>query len=178
MVSQAKPRFGDLVDNGWASADNPTRRGFFVRETRSGARGATRTWEITDGKGKFWRCPLDSDHKLTWAPVHREEGRRSPGEARFDGLPERVNDQCADAGTLPALDPKVVWSGRGDYEPTEAMIEAGEWHNHRHNSLDNMVASFKAMMQQAEIDGLVSFIDGGPSFREILHRKPSAERPE
>lgn len=66
MASTAKPRFGDLVENGWASEENPTRRGFFVREIRNGAR---RTWEITDGNGKFWRCPLDSDHKLTWAPA-------------------------------------------------------------------------------------------------------------
>ena len=67
-IAKAKPKFGDPVENGWASEDNPTRRGFFVREIRNGAR---KTWEITDGKGKFWRCPLDPDHKLTWAPTSR-----------------------------------------------------------------------------------------------------------
>jgi len=50
----------------------------------------------------------------------------------------------------------TVWNGSTDYEPTDAMIEAGLYTNHRNNSEANMVASFKAMMQQAEIDGLVS----------------------
>lgn len=67
-----------------------------------------------------------------------------------------------------ALAPNVTWLGRGDYEPTEAMIEAGEWHNHRHNGQDNMIASFKAMMQQAEIEGLIRFCDGG----EAVHARP------
>lgn len=83
MAATAKPRFGDLVENGWASEENPTRRGFFVREIRNGAR---RTWEITDGKGKFWRCPLDSDHKLTWAPAASPPlegaGREEDGSSR------------------------------------------------------------------------------------------------
>lgn len=51
----------------------------------------------------------------------------------------------------------VTWQGAGDYEPTEAMVSAGEETNHRNNSTDNMIASFKAMMMQAEIDGLVRF---------------------
>lgn len=50
-----KPKFGDLVENGWASEGNPTRRGFFVREfRRTGRLNPGLTWEITDGKGKFW----------------------------------------------------------------------------------------------------------------------------
>lgn len=71
-----------------------------------------------------------------------------------------VVDVC---GALPALRPPsrepeggAVWFGAKDYEPTDAMIDAGEYHNHRHNPLTNLVASFKAMMEQAEIDGLVS----------------------
>lgn len=31
----------------------------------------------------------------------RAEGRRSPGETGFEGLPERLTDQCADAGPCP-----------------------------------------------------------------------------
>lgn len=50
-----KPKFGDVVENGSASEENPTRRGFFVREfKRSGRMNAGLTWEITDGKGMFW----------------------------------------------------------------------------------------------------------------------------
>jgi len=72
MAATAKPRFGDLVENGWASEENPTRRGFFVREgKRTGRMNAGTYWEITDGKGKFWECPLGADHKLTWAPTAR-----------------------------------------------------------------------------------------------------------
>jgi len=50
-----KPSFGDVIENGWASDANPTRIGFFVREfTRTGRLNPGVTWEITDGKGKFW----------------------------------------------------------------------------------------------------------------------------
>lgn len=50
-----RPAFGDIVENGWASEDNPTRTGFFVREfRRTGKLNPGLTWEITDGKGKFW----------------------------------------------------------------------------------------------------------------------------
>ena len=42
-----------------------------------------------------------------------------------------------------------------DAPPTERMIEAGLDHNHRHNSTENMIASFQAMLAQAEIDGLI-----------------------
>ena len=37
-------------------------------------------------------------------------------------------------------------------EPTERMIEAGREHNHQHNSISNMVDSFKAMVAEAEIE--------------------------
>ncbi|WP_292224709.1 hypothetical protein [Brevundimonas sp.] len=50
-----KPSFGDVIENEWASDANPTRTGFFVREfTRTGRLNPGVTWEITDGKGKFW----------------------------------------------------------------------------------------------------------------------------
>ncbi|MNQ36905.1 hypothetical protein D3C85_504330 [compost metagenome] len=61
------PKFGDIVENGWASDDNPTRRGFFVREfKRTGKLNPGRTWEITDGKGKFWEFkPSDIGERLS-----------------------------------------------------------------------------------------------------------------
>lgn len=82
MTATARPRFGDLVENGWASEENPTRRGFFVREgKRTGRMNAGTYWEITDGKGKFWECPLSADHKLTWAPT----ARPVPGVSQREG---------------------------------------------------------------------------------------------
>ena len=49
-------KFGDILENGWASEDNPTRFGIFVRKVSKG-------YELTDGKGKFW-IQGKSDHKL------------------------------------------------------------------------------------------------------------------
>lgn len=56
-----KPRFGDLIVNGWASMENPTRVGIFVRANK-GSR------ELTDGSGKFWESSLHN-HRLTVAPT-------------------------------------------------------------------------------------------------------------
>lgn len=68
-----KPSFGDLVENGWASENNPTRRGFFVREyVRTGKLNAGRTWEITDRRGKFWTIEpwtVSEDGRLTVTPA-------------------------------------------------------------------------------------------------------------
>jgi hypothetical protein len=59
-------RFGDLIVNGWASESNPTRVGYFVREgRRTGRMNPGRYFEVTDGNGKFWELPLDSDHKIS-----------------------------------------------------------------------------------------------------------------
>jgi hypothetical protein len=59
-------KFGDIVENGWASDSNPTKRGFVVRMGhRSGRMNAGPYVEMTDGNGKFWECPITKDHKLT-----------------------------------------------------------------------------------------------------------------
>ncbi len=61
-----KAKFGDVVENGWASENNPTRVGFFVRAgKRTGRMNAGKFWEITDGKGKFWELMPTGDHKIT-----------------------------------------------------------------------------------------------------------------
>lgn len=50
-----KFQFGDVIENAAASSDNPTGRGFFVREfTRTGRMNPGTFVELTDGKGKFW----------------------------------------------------------------------------------------------------------------------------
>jgi len=49
--------FGQLVINPWASDDNPTKRGYFVRIVTipSGQCNSGTLYECTDGKGKFWQ---------------------------------------------------------------------------------------------------------------------------
>lgn len=66
-----KAKFGDLVENGWASEANPTRVGFFVREfTRPRKQmNPGLTWEITDGNGKFWELKPTGDHQITVTPA-------------------------------------------------------------------------------------------------------------
>jgi hypothetical protein len=39
--------FGDVIFNGWAAKENPTRIGIFVKKKGKGI-------ELTNGKGKFW----------------------------------------------------------------------------------------------------------------------------
>lgn len=51
-----KFKFGDIIENGWAGYENPTRIGIFVRYRH-------RTIELTDGKGKFWEVYHLSDNK-------------------------------------------------------------------------------------------------------------------
>ena len=74
MVCVKTPAFGDLVENGWASEDNPTRRGYFVRSfKRSGRMNPGVTWEITDKKGKFWELqPRTIGERLTVTPAGQE----------------------------------------------------------------------------------------------------------
>lgn len=50
-------KFGDVVENGWASEDNPTRVGVVVEKTGGHVR-------LTDMKGKFWESPTLVGHKL------------------------------------------------------------------------------------------------------------------
>lgn len=83
-MGKMTPSFGDVVENGWASEDNPTRKGFFVRAfTRTGRMNSGLTWEITDGKGKFWTFkPRDIGERLTVVPAARSEAQPSG----YDGL--------------------------------------------------------------------------------------------
>lgn len=49
-------RFGDIIENEWASETNPIRRGVFVRYTQR-----RRCIELTDMDGKFWEIGIDGD---------------------------------------------------------------------------------------------------------------------
>jgi hypothetical protein len=64
-------KFGDIVENGWASERNPTRVGFFVREGHRplGRMNPGRYWQITDGKGKFWELSPVGDHRISVRPA-------------------------------------------------------------------------------------------------------------
>lgn len=57
----ARYKFGDRVEMIAASHDNPEKFGFFIRQGRSTARMNGGPYvEMTDGKGKVWRCPPDN----------------------------------------------------------------------------------------------------------------------
>lgn len=58
--------FGDEIENGHASHDNPRRRGFFVRRNvRTGCLHPGPYIELTDKRGNFWEVPLREGHRLT-----------------------------------------------------------------------------------------------------------------
>jgi hypothetical protein len=74
------PRFGDVVENGWASDGNPTRVGFFVREgRRTGRMNRGRYFEVTDGEGKFWELPVDRESKIIVRPGFLSEALSQDG---------------------------------------------------------------------------------------------------
>lgn len=55
------PKFGDKMRNPWASEQNPTRDGYFVRKKHvTGNFNAGLWYEMTDGDGKFWECQGDT----------------------------------------------------------------------------------------------------------------------
>ena len=60
-MNQLNPKFGDRVENLWASDGNPHRTGIFVKKIIVQGKPA---WEITDGKGEFWKTFADKESKL------------------------------------------------------------------------------------------------------------------
>lgn len=66
-LSRRKPCFGEWLRGIYASADNPTRDGMYVRTIR--LRGKVNKgifFELTDGKGRFWRTLAASTIFLTF----------------------------------------------------------------------------------------------------------------
>lgn len=55
MNPKHKFNFGDLIENHYASADNPRRRGIFVKKNSKGH------FEMTDGRGSFWLSASDNE---------------------------------------------------------------------------------------------------------------------
>lgn len=61
-------KFGDLVENGYASEDSPRRVSIFVRRgNRSGRINSGPYIQVTDGKGNFWEFSTSGNHKLSRA---------------------------------------------------------------------------------------------------------------
>lgn len=58
-------KFGDIVENGFASVKNPQRIGVFVKYFyRAGQLNPGRFIECTDTKGNFWTTPITSDSRI------------------------------------------------------------------------------------------------------------------
>ena len=59
------PKFGDIIENEWASISNPNRKGYFVRSgVRTGLMNRGKYYQITNAKGKFWELMADGDSRL------------------------------------------------------------------------------------------------------------------
>lgn len=66
-----KPKFGDIIENGWASERNPHRKGIFIRKKRySGRVNPGLHWVLTDGKGDLWELPIDKESKIRWVGTY------------------------------------------------------------------------------------------------------------
>ncbi|MGW8823418.1 hypothetical protein ACWGNU_14955 [Paenibacillus lautus] len=86
MNNQVKPKhnfkFGDLIENHYASEDNPRRIGIFVKKDSKGH------FEMTDGKGKFWLSANDNDKLVKIGSVKHPPLRRRreiQSESNSDG---------------------------------------------------------------------------------------------
>jgi hypothetical protein len=51
-------KFGDIVENGWASHRNPIRFGIIFKVN-------AKDIELTDGEGKFWELVFDKQSKIS-----------------------------------------------------------------------------------------------------------------
>lgn len=84
----ATPEFGDIVENGWASEENPTRKGYFVRSfKRIGRMNPGLTWEVTDRAGRFWEVqPRIIGDRLTVTPQADALEAQQARIAELEGL--------------------------------------------------------------------------------------------
>lgn len=62
-------KFGDIIENHYASEDNPRRIGIFVKKSSKG------NFEMTDGKGSFWLGAYDNDKLVKIGSVSKEVGK-------------------------------------------------------------------------------------------------------
>ena len=97
------PTFGDTIENGWASEENPTRVGYFVEQgRRTGKMNAGPYIRVTDGRGKFWELPITRDHKIKVTPAawntrpteDRLVGALEEAERALEALIATVRGEC------------------------------------------------------------------------------------
>lgn len=68
------PLFGEMMRGIWASKSNPQRDGKYVRTVvRTGRLNPGKFYELTDGKGRFWRYDASQTVFLTDAQSCPEE---------------------------------------------------------------------------------------------------------
>lgn len=78
-----KPKFGELMRNPWASEDNPTRDGYFVRARVVKGRFNPGTWyEMTDRNGKFWE--VSADYQFFVEPAAAVPVNALPDQSEFE----------------------------------------------------------------------------------------------
>ena len=129
-VERLTAKFGDTIENGWASEANPTRVGYFVREftVPRGQMNPGLTWEITDGKGKFWRLKPTGDHKITVTSATSPAAPSLPAEVgSVEALAKALYDlnpcgeQPTDLDGRPIGPGGVIpWSQMDEYDPKAA----------------------------------------------------------
>jgi|GEM_PF-4414817 len=70
MNNQVKPKhtfkFGDIIENHYASEDNPRRKAIFIKKNSKGL------LEMTDGKGSFWFSAADNEKLVKIGSVIKE----------------------------------------------------------------------------------------------------------
>jgi len=75
--------FGDWIESGWASDDNPRKYGRFVKiDNRKGRVNPGLRITLTDGHGAFWSAPASGNHRL------RRIKSRHPDPALVEALEE------------------------------------------------------------------------------------------
>lgn len=62
-MREIKFRFGDIIENRWASEDNPIRKGIFVRNKKD-------LIELTNGQGKFWEVYHDDNRNVRIGSIY------------------------------------------------------------------------------------------------------------
>lgn len=123
MNDELKPclfKFGDLISNGFASDDNPTKTGFFVRTVRrTGRLNPGMHVELTNGKGKMWQTPWRHGHRLTRTHTHSAPEIETLTMKLSDGREEYYTRINCDGRTFDVRRYGNDFRNRADYEHAE-----------------------------------------------------------
>lgn len=66
-MSKHNFKFGDIIENNYASEDNPKRVGIFLKKTSKG-------YEMTDAKGNFWLSAHDNEKLIKIGSIVGRKG--------------------------------------------------------------------------------------------------------